>query len=94
MVLDVDENIVGMDSHLERLISALEIQSNDGVRMVGVCGLGGIGKTTIITALYNIISNQFRSISFLTNVREESTKDSGLVKLQQQLLDDTLGVKG
>ena len=94
MVLDVDDNIVGMDSHLERLISAIEIQSNDGVRMVGVCGLGGIGKTTIITALYNIISNQFRSISFLTNVREESTKDSGLVKLQQQLLDDTLGVKG
>ena len=93
MVLHVNENIVGMDSRLERLVSGLEIQSN-GVRMVGVCGLGGIGKTTIITALYNKISNHFQSTSFLTNVREESTQDSGLLKLQQQLLDDTLGVKG
>ena len=93
MVLDVNENIVGMDSRLKRLVSGLEIQSN-GVRMVGVCGLGGIGKTTIINALYNKISNQFRSTSFLTNVREESTKDSGLLKLQQRLLDDTVGVKG
>ena len=93
MVLHVNENIVGMDSRLERLVAGLEIQSN-GVRMVGVCGLGGIGKTTIITALYNKISNQFQSTSFLTNVREESTQDSGLLKLQQQLLDETLGVKG
>ena len=94
MVLDVNENIVGMDSRLERLISGLHIKSNDDVCIVGVCGLGGIGKTTIITALYNKISNEFQSTSFLTNVREESAKDSGILKLQQQLLDDTLGVRG
>ena len=66
-VLDVNDNIVGMDSRLETLISSLNIHLN-GVRMVGVYGLGGIGKTTIITALHNKISNRFRSISFLTNV--------------------------
>ncbi|KAL6315624.1 hypothetical protein AAG906_003727 [Vitis piasezkii] len=59
--LAVTENIVGMDSRLERLISLLEIGLND-VRMVGVYGLGGIGKTTIINALYNRISNQFESL--------------------------------
>ncbi|RVW62612.1 TMV resistance protein N [Vitis vinifera] len=58
--LAVTENIVGMDYRLERLISLLEIGLND-VRMVGVYGLGGIGKTTIINALYNRISNQFES---------------------------------
>ncbi|RVW59237.1 TMV resistance protein N [Vitis vinifera] len=36
--LDVNENIVGMDSRLERLISLLKIELND-VRMVGVYGL-------------------------------------------------------
>ena len=82
-----------MDSRLEKLISLLKIESND-VRMVGVYGLGGIGKTTIINALYNQISHQFESVSLLTNVRKESTKNSGLLKLQQKLLDDTLRTKG
>ncbi|CBI17047.3 unnamed protein product, partial [Vitis vinifera] len=89
--LAVTENIVGMDYRLERLISLLEIGLND-VRMVGVYGLGGIGKTTIINALYNRISNQFESVSLLTDVRKESTENSGgLLKLQQQLLNDILG---
>ena len=92
-VLDVSDNIVGMDSRLDTLISSLNIHLN-GVRMVGVYRLGGIGKPTIVTALHNKILNRFRSISFLTNVREESTKDSCILKLQQQLLDETLGVRG
>ncbi|KAJ9691431.1 hypothetical protein PVL29_013570 [Vitis rotundifolia] len=92
-ILDVNENIVGMDSHLEKLRSLLKIESND-VRMVGVYGLGGIGKTTIINALYNQISYHFESVSLLTNVKKESIENSGLLKLQQQLLDDTLRTKG
>ncbi|XP_034674575.1 disease resistance protein RPV1-like [Vitis riparia] len=87
--LDVNKNIVGMDSLLERLISLLKIELND-VRMVRVYGLGGIGKTTIINALYNKISYQFESVSLLTDVRKESTENSGLLKLQQLLLNDTL----
>ena len=33
-LLDVEENMVGMDSHLEELRSLLKIESND-VRMIG-----------------------------------------------------------
>ncbi|KAL6315586.1 hypothetical protein AAG906_000892 [Vitis piasezkii] len=43
--------------------------------MVGICGIGGIGKTTITKALYNQISNQFQGVSFLANVREKSEYD-------------------
>ncbi|KAL6315510.1 hypothetical protein AAG906_000808 [Vitis piasezkii] len=57
-----------------KLISLINIDSND-VCFVGICGLGGIGKTTIAKALYNKISNQFQGASFLAN-------------LQRQLLDD------
>ncbi|KAJ9675660.1 hypothetical protein PVL29_024534 [Vitis rotundifolia] len=85
--LYVGENIVGMDIRLEKLISLINIDSND-VCMVGICGLGGIGKTTIAKALYNKISNQFQGASFLAKVRENSKKCSGLLKLQRQLLDD------
>ena len=38
--------MVGMDSHLEELRSLKKIESND-VRMIGIHGLGGIGKTTV-----------------------------------------------
>lgn len=88
-----DPDIVGMNSHLEKLMSLLEIES-DKVHMIGVYGFGGIGKTTIINALHNKILHKFESISYLANVREASTQHSGLLKLQQQLLDDTLMTKG
>ncbi|KAJ9675652.1 hypothetical protein PVL29_024532 [Vitis rotundifolia] len=85
--LYVDEKIVGMNIRLEKLISLINIDSID-VCMVGICGLGGIGKTTIAKALYDKISNQFQGASFLANVRENSKKDSDLLQLQRQLLDD------
>ena len=40
---------------------------------------------------FHITSKVF---SLLTNVRKESTENSGLLKLQQQLLDDALRTKG
>ena len=76
-----------MNIHLEKLISLINIDSND-VCFVGICGLGGIGKTTIAKALYNKISNQFQGASFLANVRENSEKHSDILQLQRQLLDD------
>lgn len=87
-LLYVDPNIVGMNSHLEKLMSLLEIEPGE-VRMIGIYGFGGIGKTSIINALHNKILHKFESVSYLANVR-----DSDLLKLQQQLLDDTLMTKG
>ncbi|KAJ9675664.1 hypothetical protein PVL29_024537 [Vitis rotundifolia] len=85
----VGENMVGMDIRLEKLKSLINIGSNN-VLMVGICGIGGIGKTTIAKALYDEILNQFKGASFLANVREKSKNYSGLLQLQQQLLNDIL----
>ena len=89
--LFVGENLVGMDFYLRELTSKLKIQSNDDVRIVGIWGVGGIGKTTIAKAIYNQIASEFDCVSFLENVKEIHKVKGGLHDLQKQLLHDITG---
>ena len=88
-LLFVEDNLVGMNFHFENLSLELSMESND-VRMIGICGIGGIGKTTIAGYVYNQISWGFECSSFLENVRDVY-KSKGQLRLQNQLLNDILG---
>ena len=85
--LYVGDNIVGMDFHLKQLKSLVKTELDD-VHMVGIYGIGGIGKTTIAMAFYNDISSRFDGSSFLRGVGEKSK--GGLLELQKKLLKDIL----
>ncbi|KAJ4705485.1 Disease resistance protein [Melia azedarach] len=69
----------------------LDIRCND-VRMIGIYGMGGIGKTTIARVVYDLISCEFEGSSFLADVREICEKSS-LLCLQKQLLSELLNLK-
>ncbi|KAD6454771.1 hypothetical protein E3N88_09477 [Mikania micrantha] len=74
---------------LKNVVSFLEIDSEDGVRMIGIWGMGGAGKTTVARAICDNISIFYEGISFVENVREGS-KGMGLKELQRQILSAVL----
>ncbi|XP_019086831.1 PREDICTED: TMV resistance protein N-like [Camelina sativa] len=83
-------NIVGVDTHMEGLKSLLEMDSdNDEVRMIGIWGMGGIGKTTIAKCLYDQLSSHFTTRYFTEDIKG-IYKDIDLLHLQNKLLYNTL----
>ncbi|XP_059461859.1 disease resistance protein RUN1-like [Corylus avellana] len=80
---------VGVDSHVQDITFGLNVGAND-IRMVGILGMGGIGKKTIAKAIYNQFFHGFEGKTFLANVRETSKEPRGQVHLQEQLLFDIL----
>ncbi|KAG6675470.1 hypothetical protein I3842_15G103900 [Carya illinoinensis] len=81
-----------IESRIRDIYQHLSLERNDIVQMVGIFGIGGIGKTTFSKDIYNRISSQFEGSCFLSNIRENS-KRGGLIKLQEILLFEILGEK-
>ncbi|XVE81454.1 hypothetical protein DITRI_Ditri15bG0065200 [Diplodiscus trichospermus] len=90
--LYVPPYLVGIDSLVRRINWWLEEDESDEVGIATICGIGGIGNTTIAKVVYNQNIQNFEGYSFLANVREASEECNGLVRLQRQLISNI--VKG
>ncbi|KAF3784524.1 putative disease resistance protein [Nymphaea thermarum] len=82
---------IGFDSQIGELITMLEAQS-DGVCIIGICGMGGIGKTTIAKAIRDKLFSQFDGSSFIDDVGAMEERE-GLPAIQQKLICGVLNLK-
>ncbi|KAJ8771206.1 hypothetical protein K2173_025982 [Erythroxylum novogranatense] len=89
MTWDGYENLVGMDSRIEQIKKVFTITPLE-VCVLGIWGMGGVGKTTIAEVIYNMMSYQFQSCCFVRNVRQQA-EVGGLMKLQEELVSKVLG---
>ncbi|MED6180965.1 hypothetical protein PIB30_014944 [Stylosanthes scabra] len=80
--------LVGIDDCIRSVESLLAIESSE-VRIIGIWGMGGIGKTTLAEALFDKYSSQYEGSCMLKNVREESQK-SGVPHLFEKLVSELL----
>ena len=81
--IELTEDFVGIETRVVELESILAVGLDD-VRFIGVWAMGGMGKTTLASVVYSLISEEFEA-SFFVNVREDCEKD-GLLSLQKKLL--------
>ncbi|KAK3438253.1 hypothetical protein EUGRSUZ_C02865 [Eucalyptus grandis] len=96
---DVEENLVGIQDRVQEVMTKLGVYYRDGqsvglhgadVRVVGIYGTSGVGKTTIAKVVYKAIASLFDGCSYLEDVRERFAQSEGLKSLQNQLISDLL----
>ncbi|CAJ2670908.1 unnamed protein product [Trifolium pratense] len=83
------KDIVGMISPIEELENHLFLDSANDVQVVGICGMRGIGKSTLAAVLYDRIFHEFEASCVIEDVSKIYRVD-GAIGAQKQILRQTL----
>ncbi|KAL3747746.1 hypothetical protein ACJRO7_016537 [Eucalyptus globulus] len=78
-----------IDKQVEDMMDLLDLEVSD-VRIVGIWGEDGVGKTTLAKVIYEKISSQFDRCSFLADIGATAKHLGGVRLLQSKLMFDIL----
>ncbi|XP_057435400.1 disease resistance protein RUN1-like isoform X2 [Lotus japonicus] len=82
-------DLIGIQPRVQELESLLKLGSiNDEFRVLGIWGMGGIGKTTLACGLYDRVSYLFEACCFIEDV--SNVYKDGAIAIQKQILRQTL----
>ncbi|ESW06515.1 hypothetical protein PHAVU_010G054400 [Phaseolus vulgaris] len=86
------DELVGIEFRVKELTNLLHLESVNDVRVIGISGRDGIGKTTLARALYERISHQYDFRCFIDDM-SNIYGDTGSLGVQKQLISQFLNEK-
>ncbi|WVY96630.1 hypothetical protein V8G54_028781 [Vigna mungo] len=90
-LISYNQGIIGIEKHIEEIQSLLDLESPD-IRTIGICGMGGMGKSTISEQLYHTLTMKFDSHSLVLDVQEKLQREgihNIITKYRSELLKET-----
>ncbi|KAF2608857.1 hypothetical protein F2Q68_00046345 [Brassica cretica] len=69
--------LIGIDEHMNELYPRLDLNSNQGVRVIGIWARGSMGRSALARHVYESISYNFEAHCFLEDVRSIQAERGG-----------------
>lgn len=89
------KNLIGVEFVVDEVIPLIEMGQQEDVRVVGICGVEGIGKTMAARVICDRIRGGFECFVFLDKIGEaDSNNLAGVLGLQKKLLHELIKVEG
>ncbi|KAL5147655.1 TMV resistance protein N [Glycine soja] len=81
----VADHPVGLDSQVPTIRMFVKAESSNAISMIGIHGMGGVGKSTLARAVYNLHTDDFDDSCFIQNDINLASEQQGTLMIKNKL---------